>query len=119
MILHLVKINSAVSISVLTCIVAQSLPIGFPYYQFPTGNDTVGKKDTGKIKLVKKRKTLRLNFFFFTCSLLSHYAGNKNYMFLYTFRSFIKYSHMGLHSLICMGCLKFVMESELRIIILH
>lgn len=53
-ILCLVKINLAVSISVLTCIVAQSLPIGFPYYQFPTVEEnTIGKKEENfKIKFL-------------------------------------------------------------------
>lgn len=42
--LCLVKSNLAVSVSVLTCIVVESLPIGFPYYQFPTvGKDIVDK----------------------------------------------------------------------------
>lgn len=43
--LCLVKINLAVSVSVLTCVVVVGFPIEVPYYQFPTvGKSTIGKK---------------------------------------------------------------------------
>lgn len=64
--LCLVKINLAVSVSVLTCVVVVGFPIEVPYYQFPTvGKDTIGKKvEQFKVKFLLSYMTYVLEMSF-------------------------------------------------------
>lgn len=64
--LCLVKINLAVSVSVLTCVVVVGFPIEVPYYQFPTvGKNTIRKKvEQFKVKFLLSYMTYVLEMSF-------------------------------------------------------